>query len=138
MRADLRDRFIPLCPTQATNETAILKAMLSKGLVEGLQDLPPPSDSPEFLARLRLRQVDRDVFTGWCHAGAPLRAFGGQVAAQALVAAGATVDDDAREVHSLHAYFLRPGRTSDHIVYMVDRPRDGRSFTTRRVRAIHG
>jgi len=80
--------------------------------------------------------VDRDIFTGWCHAGAPLRAFGGQVAAQALVAAGTTVDDDARAVHSLHAYFLRPGRTADPIVYLVDRPHDGRSYTTRRVRAV--
>jgi acyl-CoA thioesterase-2 len=65
-----------------------------------------------------------------------MRAFGGQVAAQALVAAGATVDAEDRDVHSLHAYFLRPGRTTDHIIYAVERLRDGRSFTTRRVRAI--
>ena len=109
--------------------------MLIRGLIEDFQDRPPPSDHDDFMARLRLKQIDRDVFTGWCHAGSPLRAFGGQVAAQALVAAGATVAGD-REVHSLHSYFLRPGRTTDHIVYMVDRPRDGRSFTTRRVRAI--
>ncbi len=110
--------------------------MFIEGLIEEFEDQPPPSDHADFMARLRLKQVDRDVFTGWCHAGAPLRAFGGQVAAQALVAAGTTVDDDARELHSLHAYFLRPGRTTDHIVYMVDRPRDGRTFATRRVRAI--
>lgn len=89
-----------------------------------------------FIDRLGLRRVDRDIFTGWCHAGAPQRAFGGQVAAQALVAAGTTVDGDDRTVHSLHAYFLRPGRTTDHIVYLVDRPRDGRSFSTRRVTAV--
>lgn len=105
-------------------------------LIESFEDAPPPPDSDDFLARLSLKQIDRDVFTGWCHAGSPLRAFGGQVAAQALVAAGATVEDNGRRVHSLHGYFLRPGRTTDHIVYMVDRPRDGRSFSTRRVRAV--
>ena len=90
----------------------------------------------DFVNRLTLEQVDRDIFTGRCHAGAPQRAFGGQVAAQALVAAGHTVDDADRVVHSLHGYFLRPGRTGDKIVYLVDRPRDGRSFSTRRVKAV--
>lgn len=94
-----------------------------------------PADD-NFADRLTLERIDRDIFTGWCHAGAPLRAFGGQVAAQALVAAGTTVDQPDRLVHSLHGYFLRPGRTADHIVYLVDRPRDGRSFSTRRVRAV--
>ena len=65
-----------------------------------------------------------------------MHAFGGQVAAQALVAAGTTVEQPGRTVHSLHAYFLRAGSTTDHIVYMVDRLRDGRSFSTRRVRAV--
>ena len=64
--------------------------------------------------------------------------FGGQVAGQALVAAGRTVDAD-RRVHSLHAYFLRPGDPTVPILYDVDRIRDGKSFTTRRVVAIqHG
>lgn len=90
----------------------------------------------QFIERLHLERVDRDIFTGFCHAGAPLRAFGGQVAAQALVAAGRTVDEPDRTVHSLHGYFIRPGHTTDPIVYMVDRTRDGRSFSTRRVRAI--
>lgn len=90
----------------------------------------------DFVSRLTLEQVDRDIFTGRCHAGAPQRAFGGQVAAQALVAAGNTVEDSGRVVHSLHGYFLRPGRTGDKIVYLVDRPRDGRSFSTRRVKAV--
>lgn len=89
-----------------------------------------------FIDRFDLTRIDRDIFTGYCHAGAPLRAFGGQVAAQALVAAGRTVADDDRAVHSLHGYFLRPGRTGDPIVYLVERPRDGRSFTTRLVRAV--
>jgi acyl-CoA thioesterase-2 len=95
-----------------------------------------PDDGSDFTERLTLERIDRDIFTGWCHAGAPLRAFGGQVAAQALVAAGTTVDSPDRHVHSLHAYFIRPGRTTDAIVYLVDRLRDGRSFTTRRVRAV--
>src|SRR5918911_797757 len=65
------------------------------------------------------------------------RVFGGQVAGQALVAAGRTVERG--RVHSLHAYFLRPGDPPVPIVYEVDRIRDGGSFTTRRVVAIqHG
>ncbi|MGH9188303.1 MAG: acyl-CoA thioesterase, partial [Acidimicrobiales bacterium] len=66
------------------------------------------------------------------------RVFGGQVAGQALVAAARTVDP-AVSVHSLHAYFLRPGDPTIPILYDVDRIRDGRSFVTRRVVAIqHG
>ncbi|MGZ4741359.1 MAG: acyl-CoA thioesterase, partial [Ilumatobacteraceae bacterium] len=67
------------------------------------------------------------------------RVFGGQVAGQALVAATRTIEDSGRQVHSLHAYFLRPGDPTVPILYEVDRIRDGRSFTTRRVVAIqHG
>lgn len=92
-----------------------------------------------FDERLRLDRIDRDIFTGECHAGAPLRAYGGQIAAQSLMAAGLTVPDESRRVHSLHGYFLRPGKTKDSITYLVDRPRDGRSFSTRFVRAVqHG
>ncbi len=92
-----------------------------------------------FADRMTLHQVDRDIFTGLCHSGSPLRAYGGQIAAQSLMAAGRTVDDADRRVHSLHGYFLRPGRTKDSITYLVDRPRDGRSFSTRIVRAVqHG
>jgi len=58
--------------------------------------------------------------------------FGGQVAAQALRAATLTVDEE-RRVHSLHGYFLRPGRPGDPVVLYVERVREGRSFTTRRV-----
>jgi acyl-CoA thioesterase-2 len=89
-----------------------------------------------FADRLNLHQIDRDIFTGWCHSGAPLRAYGGQIAAQSLMAAGRTVDDPERRVHSLHGYFLRPGGTKDSITYLVERPRDGRSFSTRIVRAV--
>lgn len=64
--------------------------------------------------------------------------FGGQVTGQALVAAGRTVPAE-RPVHSLHAYLIRPGDPAVPIVYLVDRVRDGRSFTTRRVSAVqHG
>ena len=87
---------------------------------------------------LDLERLEPDVFQGKQPGEALLRVFGGQVAGQALVAAGRTVDAD-RPVHSLHAYFLRPGDPSVPIVYEVDRIRDGRSFTTRRVVAMqHG
>ncbi|WP_250642419.1 acyl-CoA thioesterase II [Frankia sp. AiPa1] len=89
----------------------------------------------DFADLLALESVDRDIFRGRCHEGAPMRAFGGQVAAQAQTAAGRTVEAD-RRMHSLHGYFLRPGRTDMPIVYLVDRLRDGRSFTTRRVDAV--
>src|SRR3712207_1757468 len=62
------------------------------------------------------------------------RVFGGQVAAQALVAAARTAPE-GMSVHSLHSYFLRPGDTAVPIIYDVDRVRDGRSFSTRRVLA---
>ncbi len=91
-----------------------------------------------FVDLLSLDEIEQNIFRGTCHAGSPLRAFGGQVAAQALVAAGRTVTAD-RHVHSLHSYFLRPGRTTSPIIYLVDRVRDGRTFTTRRVSAVqHG
>ena len=87
---------------------------------------------------LDLERIEVDIFRGRQADDAGQRVFGGQVAGQALVAAGRTVPSD-RPVHSLHAYFLRPGDPSVPIVYEVDRIRDGRSFTTRRVVAIqHG
>lgn len=88
---------------------------------------------------MALEQIDRDIFTGRCHSGSPLRAYGGQIAAQSVMAAGRTVEQPDRQVHSLHGYFLRPGHTKDRITYLVERPRDGRSFSTRIVRAVqHG
>ncbi|GAA3722321.1 acyl-CoA thioesterase-2 [Spinactinospora alkalitolerans] len=87
---------------------------------------------------LDLEPIEVNIFRGRSPDGGPQRIFGGQVAGQALVAAGRTVPSD-RHVHSLHAYFIRPGDPSVPIVYEVDRVRDGRSFTTRRVTAIqHG
>src|SRR5580700_10068982 len=87
---------------------------------------------------LDLEQIELDIFRGRSPDEQRQRVFGGQVAGQALVAAGRTVPPD-RPVHSLHAYFIRPGDTTIPLVYAVDRTRDGRSFTTRRVSAIqHG
>jgi acyl-CoA thioesterase-2 len=87
---------------------------------------------------LDLEPIEENIFRGNSPDEARQRVFGGQVAGQALVAAGRTVPPD-RPVHSLHAYFLRPGDPSVPIVYEVDRIRDGRSFTTRRVVAVqHG
>ncbi|MFM9370265.1 acyl-CoA thioesterase [Streptomyces sp. Da 82-17] len=87
---------------------------------------------------LDLEQIERDIFRGSSRSAIVPRVFGGQVAAQALIAAGRTVPE-GRAAHSLHAYFLRPGDPGAPIVYTVDRIRDGRSFTTRRVVAVqHG
>ncbi|MFF4804142.1 acyl-CoA thioesterase II [Streptomyces sp. NPDC001351] len=87
---------------------------------------------------LDLEQIEENIFRGQSRSAVVPRVFGGQVAAQALVAAGRTVPAE-RHAHSLHAYFLRPGDPGAPIVYQVDRIRDGRSFTTRRVVAVqHG
>jgi acyl-CoA thioesterase II len=87
---------------------------------------------------LDLEAIEVNIFRGVSPDEDRQRVFGGQVAGQALVAAARTVDPD-RAVHSLHAYFLRPGDPNVPILYDVDRIRDGRSFTTRRVVAIqHG
>ncbi|MEU0795870.1 acyl-CoA thioesterase II [Amycolatopsis sp. NPDC005961] len=90
------------------------------------------------IALLDLEKIEENIFRGVSPAHSPVRVFGGQVAGQALVAAGRTVPEE-RRVHSLHAYFIRGGDPSVPIIYEVDRIRDGRSFTTRRVIAIqHG
>ena len=86
---------------------------------------------------LDLEPVEKDMFRGVSPQEDRQRVFGGQVAGQALVAATRTVQD--RSVHSLQAYFIRPGDVAAPLVYLVERVRDGRSFTTRRVTAIqHG
>ncbi|MFF5444547.1 acyl-CoA thioesterase II [Streptomyces sp. NPDC012888] len=92
----------------------------------------------DLLDLLDLEQIEENIFRGTSRQSLVPRVFGGQVAAQALVAAGRTVPAD-RPPHSLHSYFLRPGDPGAPIVYSVDRIRDGRSFTTRRVVAVqHG
>jgi acyl-CoA thioesterase-2 len=82
------------------------------------------------LRRLQLERLDRDLYLGDPGRGSG-RLFGGMVAAQSYLAAAATVE--AGDIHSLHAYFLRPGRHDIPIRFVVDRIRDGRTFTTRRV-----
>ncbi len=87
---------------------------------------------------LELEQLEVNLFRGVSPEENRQRVFGGQVAAQSFIAAGRTVPE-SRPVHSLHGYFLRGGDTDAPIIYEVDRIRDGKSFTTRRVVAIqHG
>jgi acyl-CoA thioesterase-2 len=99
-----------------------------------------PSDPlAEMISTLDLKSIEggnskEDMFEGpsqWMPHG---RVFGGQVLAQSLVAATRTIDD--RPVHSMHGYFLRPGNIELPVIYSVDRLRDGRSFSTRRVQAF--
>lgn len=99
---------------------------MDQAAVDGLIDL------------LDLDELEVNIFRGRSPDESRQRVFGGQVAGQALVAASRTVDPE-HHVHSLHAYFLRPGDPQRPILYQVDRTRDGTSFTTRRVLAIqHG
>ena len=87
---------------------------------------------------LDLEEIERNHYRGTSPNEGWQRVYGGQVLGQALVAAARTVEPD-RYAHSLHGYFLRPGDTRVPILYVVDRIRDGKSFTTRRVVAIqHG
>ena len=99
-----------------------------------------PSALQDVLAILDLEPLEVNLFRGRSPQSRWQRVFGGQVIGQALVAACRTVDDVAqRPPHSLHAYFLLGGDPKVPIVYEVDRIRDGKSFTTRRVMAIqHG
>ncbi|HAH11622.1 MAG TPA: acyl-CoA thioesterase II [Alphaproteobacteria bacterium] len=91
----------------------------------------------EVIALLDLEPIEVNVFRGVSPKDRHQRVFGGQVLGQALVAACRTVE--GRVAHSLHAYFIRPGDPRVPILYEVDRSRDGRSFTTRRVVAVqHG
>jgi acyl-CoA thioesterase II len=99
----------------------------------------PSSDDPtvELISLLDLERIEVNLFRGQSPDDGMKRVFGGQVIAQALVAAYRTVEN--RVCHSLHAYFIRPGDPTVPILYEVDRARDGKSFTTRRVVAIqHG
>ncbi|HFC04619.1 MAG TPA: acyl-CoA thioesterase II, partial [Rhizobiales bacterium] len=90
------------------------------------------------LETLDLEKLEENLFRGNSPQVGWQRVFGGQVIGQALVAANRTVGE-GRTAHSLHGYFIRPGDPSIPIVYDVDRYRDGKSFTTRRVGAIqHG
>src|SRR4029077_12765075 len=107
------------------------------GQNESVNDAERWSDAEDLVAVLDLEPLDRDLFRGRNAISARARQslYGGQVAAQALRAAGLTVDDD-RHAHSLHGYFLRPGRADRPVILQVDRDRDGRSFSARHVRAM--
>ena len=86
---------------------------------------------------MALERIEVNLFRGVAPADWGPRIFGGLVIGQALVAAYRTVEE--RICHSLHCYFIRPGDPAVPILYEVDRARDGKSFTTRRVTAIqHG
>jgi len=96
------------------------------------------TEALDFLVQLLdIEPIEVNLFRGTQPAEERQRVFGGQVAGQALMAAGRTVEHG--RVHSLHCYFLRPGDPTVPILYEVDRIRDGKSFSTRRVVAIqHG
>ncbi len=97
-----------------------------------------PGTLNQLLALLDLEPLEVNIYRGRNRDLGSGRVFGGQVFAQALVAARRTVDAP-REAHSVHGYFILPGDLAAPIVYFVDRLRDGNSFTTRRVTAIqHG
>jgi len=93
-----------------------------------------PNTLQTLLGLFDLEQLETNLFRGLNESMGPPRVFGGQVIGQALIAALKTVEK--RQCHSLHGYFLRPGDPEIPIVYEVDRIRDGKSFTTRRVVAI--
>jgi acyl-CoA thioesterase-2 len=105
---------------------------MSDGLVSGQAAVD------QLLEVLDLRQTGEMTFRGISPPVGPQRVYGGQVAGQALVAAGRTVDP-SRFVHSLHGYFVRPGDSGEPIEYQVEKIRDGRSFSVRRSVALqHG
>jgi acyl-CoA thioesterase-2 len=96
--------------------------------------MPPPQGQAavdQLLQLLDLKQIDAATFSGESPQTGAQRVFGGQVAGQALVAAGRTVPSD-RLVHSLHGYFVRPGDPTVPIEFHVETIRDGRSFSVRR------
>lgn len=97
---------------------------------------PRRSPLDTLLSLLTLEALDRDLYLAQTPRGEG-RLFGGLVAAQSALAASATVPHE-RALHSLHAYFLRPGQHGTPIRFTVDRIRDGKSFTTRRVVAHQG
>lgn len=89
----------------------------------------------ELLATVSLTEISPDVFKGASHDYVGARIFGGQVLAQAIMAAAHTLDED-KPCHSLHGYFLRGGDIQQSVIYQVRRLRDGRSLSAREVTAI--
>ena len=103
--------------------------------VAGGFDRERAPDSPSVLDVLRLEEIDLNLYRSTLVFADPFPLYGGQVAAQALLAAGGTVSPD-RLPHSLHGYFLRSGDAAHPTIFHVDRDRDGRSFSARRVVAV--
>jgi acyl-CoA thioesterase-2 len=97
--------------------------------VTGLRD---GSQAASLMAVLDLEEREPGLYVGQTPRTPLQRIFGGQVAGQALMAAARTLPGE-RSVHSLHSYFLRPGDPHEEIRYAVERIRDGRTFSTRRV-----
>ena len=95
----------------------------------------PGTHQPKIAAILDIEQLDRYIFRGPVITTTFTRTFGGQVAAQALAAAIRTTTPD-RSVHSLHAYFVRPGDATTPVIFQIDPIKEGGSFTSRHVTAI--
>jgi acyl-CoA thioesterase-2 len=95
----------------------------------------PAASIARLLDLLDVERIEDDLYRGQSTNAGWMRVYGGQVVAQALMAASRTVEP-GRLCHSLHSYFMRPGDPAHPIVYRVERDRDGASFTTRRVIAI--
>jgi acyl-CoA thioesterase-2 len=93
----------------------------------------PPAEV-DFAALLALEEIGDGRFRGWCHQGAPMRAFGGHLAAQAFAAAARTVPPHQTPA-SMHAYFAEVGSTEEPVEYVVSSTRDGGTFSTRSVTA---
>ena len=121
------------------NRAANLRPARSPWQDRAVSKAPEPSYAiAEELRRvLDIERLDTNLFRGIHGKHAELRAslFGGQIAAQALMAAGLTIEPD-RFPHSLHGYFLRPGRPDRAVLLYVDRDRDGHSFSARHVAAV--
>ncbi|WP_127130596.1 acyl-CoA thioesterase II [Georgenia sp. SYP-B2076] len=103
--------------------------------------VPPTAGEPlaSVLRTLRLERLGDDQFSGTSLPQLNARVYGGQVLAQSIIAAGETLPDDGdgvRQLHSVHGYFLRPGRLDVPITFAVERLHDGRSFSTRRTHAL--
>jgi acyl-CoA thioesterase II len=105
--------------------------------VPGAVPTPASWTDPSLQEVLEIEELDRDLYRSTLVFHDPFPLYGGQVAAQALRAAGLTVPED-RLPHSLHGYFLRSGDAGRPAIFRVDRDRDGRSFSARRVVAVQG
>jgi Acyl-CoA thioesterase len=112
-------------------------------MTHGLLPLPQPDTQPlqHVLRVLQLTRTGETRFTGYSLPEVGNRIYGGQVMSQALIAAAETVDAEKvgmRLPHSMHGYFLRPGRTDEPLEFSVEILHDGRSFSTRRTHALQG